>query len=292
VLRSKRDSSVVGWLMFLPFLLFFVLFSIVPIILALRESLLPSYKNEAGGFQNFKIVLDDFRFVAAAKNTFLYVLLTVPLMTLVVLFLALLLDVYRSKWHQYLRLAYLIPGCYVGAAGVLVWYAALEPQVGPFRSVLNFLGYSKQTDIFNPGHLVVIFALMSVVANAGGWIIVQFGGLQEISDEVIEAAKLDGCNQFQLATKVKLPLVKKNVVYMVILVVAASVQLFAEPYIVNSAIFFGLAKDWSLNQLSVTLAFGEGDFSSASAISVMLLIICLLAALFLIFRTKFFDTKD
>jgi multiple sugar transport system permease protein len=278
--------------MFLPFLLFFVLFSIVPIILALRESLLPSYKNEAGGFQNFKIVLDDFRFVAAAKNTFLYVLLTVPLMTLVVLFLALLLDVYRSKWHQYLRLAYLIPGCYVGAAGVLVWYAALEPQVGPFRSVLNFLGYSKQTDIFNPGHLVVIFALMSVVANAGGWIIVQFGGLQEISDEVIEAAKLDGCNQFQLATKVKLPLVKKNVVYMVILVVAASVQLFAEPYIVNSAIFFGLAKDWSLNQLSYTLAFGEGDFSSASAISVMLLIICLLAALFLIFRTKFFDTKD
>jgi multiple sugar transport system permease protein len=278
--------------MFLPFLLFFVLFSIVPIILALRESLLPSYKNEAGGFQNFKIVLDDFRFIAAAKNTFLYVLLTVPVMTLVVLFLALLLDIYRSKWHQYVRLAYLIPGCYVGAAGVLVWYAALEPQVGPFRAVLNFLGYDKQADIFNPGHLVVIFALMSVVANAGGWIIVQYGGLQEISDEILEAAKLDGCNQFQLATKIKLPLVKKNVVYMVILVVAASVQLFAEPYIVNSAIFFGLAKDWSLNQLSYTLAFAEGDFSSASAISVMLLIICLIAALFLIFRTKFFDTKD
>lgn len=292
MLKNKRDSSVVGWLMFLPFLLFFVLFSIVPIILALRESLLPSYKNEAGGFQNFKIVLDDFRFIAAAKNTFLYVLLTVPVMTLVVLFLALLLDIYRSKWHQYVRLAYLIPGCYVGAAGVLVWYAALEPQVGPFRAVLNFLGYDKQADIFNPGHLVVIFALMSVVANAGGWIIVQYGGLQEISDEILEAAKLDGCNQFQLATKIKLPLVKKNVVYMVILVVAASVQLFAEPYIVNSAIFFGLAKDWSLNQLSYTLAFAEGDFSSASAISVMLLIICLIAALFLIFRTKFFDTKD
>lgn len=292
MLKNKRDSSVVGWLMFLPFLLFFVLFSIVPIILALRESLLPSYKNEAGGFQNFKIVLDDFRFVAAAKNTFLYVLLTVPVMTLVVLFLALLLDIYRSKWHQYVRLAYLIPGCYVGAAGVLVWYAALEPQIGPFRSILNFFGWKNQTDIFNPSHLVVIFALMSVVANAGGWIIVQYGGLQEISDEVLEAAKLDGCNQFQLATKIKLPLVKKNVVYMVILVVAASVQLFAEPYIVNSAIFFGLAKDWSLNQLSYTLAFGEGDFSSASAISVMLLIVCLIAALFLIFRTKFFDTKD
>lgn len=292
MLRNKRDSSLVGWFMFLPFLLFFILFSIIPIVLAIRESLLPSYKNEAGGFQNFKIVLDDFRFVAAAKNTFLYVLITVPVMTLVVLFLALLLDVYRSKWHQYIRLSYLIPGCYVGAAGVLVWYAALEPQVGPFRPILNFFGWKNQTEIFNPEHLVIIFAMMSVVANAGGWIIVQFGGLQEISEEVLEAAKIDGCNQYQLATKIKLPLVKKNVVYMVILVVAASVQLFAEPYIVNSAIFFGLAKDWSLNQLSYTLAFGEGDFSSASAISVMLLIICLIAALFLIFRTKFFDTKD
>ena len=134
--------------------------------------------------------------------------------------------------------------------------------------------------------------MMAVVSNAGGWIVVQFGGLQEISDEVIEAARIDGCGNFQLATKIKLPLIKKNVVYMVVLVVAASVQIFAEPFIVNSAIFRGVANDWSLNQLSYDLAFTEGDFSGASAVSVILLIVCLAAALILIFKTKFFETGD
>ena len=79
---------------------------------------------------------------------------------------------------------------------------------------------------------------------------------------------------------------------MVVLVVAASVQIFAEPYIVTSAIFRGVAENWSLNQLSYSLAFTEGDFAGASAVSVMLLIICLIAALVLIFKTKFFETGD
>jgi multiple sugar transport system permease protein len=134
--------------------------------------------------------------------------------------------------------------------------------------------------------------MMALVANAGGWIVVQFGGLQEISDEVIEAAKIDGCSNIQLATKIKLPLIKKNVVYMVVLVIAASVQIFAEPYIVNSALFVGIATDWSLNQLSYTLAFTEGDFAAASTVSVMLLIVCLIPALILIFKTKFFESGD
>jgi multiple sugar transport system permease protein len=236
--------------------------------------------------------VQDFRFLAAAKNTFFYLLIAAPLITVVVLGLALLLDSYRAKWHQYVRLAYLIPGCYVGAAGVLVWYGALEPIIGPFRSVLNFFGIESMGQIFVPNNLVFIFAMMALVSNAGGWIVVQFGGLQEISDEVIEAAKIDGCSNFQLATKIKLPLIKKNVVYMVVLVIAASVQIFAEPYIVTSAIFRGIAVDWSLNQLSYSLAFTEGDFALASAVSIILLITCLVPALILIFKTKFFESGD
>lgn len=179
-----------------------------------------------------------------------------------------------------------------GAAGVLVWYGALEPIIGPFRSVLNFFGIESMGQIFVPSNLVFIFAMMALVSNAGGWIVVQFGGLQEISDEVIEAAKIDGCSNLQLATKIKLPLIKKNVVYMVVLVIAASVQIFAEPYIVTNAIFRGISVDWSLNQLSYSMAFTEGDFASASAVSVILLISCLIPALILIFKTKFFESGD
>lgn len=291
-MRQKRDSTVAGWAMLAPFLIFFVAMALIPIILAFNESLRPSIQNEAGGLRNYLTVVQDYRFVAAVKNTLLYLLIAAPLLTVVVLGLALLLDSYRAKWHQYIRLAYLIPGCYVGAAGVLVWYGALEPIIGPYRSVLNYFGIESAGQIFLPNNLVFIFAMMALVSNAGGWIVVQFGGLQEISDEVIEAAKIDGCSNLQLATKIKLPLIKKNVVYMVVLVIAASVQIFAEPYIINSALFRGIAVDWSLNQLSYTLAFTEGDFAAASAVSVMLLIACLVPALILIFKTKFFESGD
>jgi multiple sugar transport system permease protein len=291
-MRNKRDSTVAGWVMLAPFLIFFIVIAIIPIIFAVLESLRPTIQNEAGGLRNYLTVVQDFRFFAAAKNTFFYLLIAAPLITVVVLGLALLLDSYRAKWHQYVRLAYLIPGCYVGAAGVLVWYGALEPIIGPFRSILNFFGIESMGQIFLPNNLVFIFAMMALVSNAGGWIVVQFGGLQEISDEVIEAAKIDGCSNLQLATKIKLPLIKKNVVYMVVLVIAASVQIFAEPYIVTSAIFRGIAVDWSLNQLSYSLAFTEGDFASASAVSIILLISCLIPALILIFKTKFFESGE
>ena len=287
VVRKKRDSSAAVWVMLVPYLVFLVMFAVVPIWMALKESVGPTMRNEAGGFKNYLLVLTDYRFLTSLKNTVLYVFVSAPIMTIVVLVLSLLLDSFRAKWHQYVRLAYLIPGCYVGAAGVLAWYIALEPIIGPFRRVLNFFGIEKSTQVFQPSSLVFIFAMMAVVSNAGAWIVVQFGGLQEISEEVIEAAKIDGCGNFQLATKIKLPLIKKNVVYMVVLVITASVQLFAEPFIVNQQI--GFSGNWSLMQLSYSIAFVEGDIASASAISFMLLAVSLSAALIFIFKSKFFE---
>ena len=284
---KKRDPSVAVWVMLAPYLVFLVMFAVVPIWMALKESVGATMRNEAGGFKNYLLVLTDYRFLTSLKNTVLYVLVSAPIMTIVVLVLSLLLDSFRAKWHQYVRLAYLIPGCYVGAAGVLAWYIALEPIIGPFRRVLNFFGIEKSTQVFQPSSLVFIFAMMAVVSNAGAWIVVQFGGLQEISEEVIEAAKIDGCGNFQLATKIKLPLIKKNVVYMVVLVITASVQLFAEPFIVNQQI--GFSGNWSLMQLSYSIAFVEGDIASASAISFMLLAVSLSAALIFIFKSKFFE---
>jgi len=286
--RNKRDPSTAGWIMLAPFLLLFIVFSLIPVVLGFQESFRGTFKVPEGGIGNYIGAFQDYRFTNALKNTGLYILIAVPLMTVVVLVLALLLDGYRSKYHQYIRLAYLLPGTYVGAAGILAWYIITEPLIGPFRDVLNFFGVESQSEIFKPSNLALIFALMVVVSGAGGWIVVQYGGLQEISDDVLEAAVIDGCNNRQLATKIKLPLINKNVVYMVILVIAGCVQLFAEPFLLKT--FTGGGVDWSINQVSYTLAFSEGDFSQASAISIFLLLVSLTAALVLIFKTKFFDT--
>ena len=71
--------------------------------------------------------------------------------------------------------------------------------------------------------------------GAGGWIVVMNGALNNISDEVIDSAKVDGANPLQLAAEGEAPLIKKWVVYMCILAFAAGTQLFVEPSLVSEA---------------------------------------------------------
>jgi len=77
-----------------------------------------------------------------------------------------------------------------------------------------------------------------------------------------------------------------------VLTFAAGLQLFVEPQLISASVYVGIAQGWSLNQLSYNLAFSTGNFAGAAALSLILLAICLVAALLLIFRTDFFDRSE
>ena len=74
-----------------------------------------------------------------------------------------------------------------------------------------------------------------------------------------------------------------------ILVFAAGIQVFAEPQLISSSVYPGLASNWSLNQLSYSFAFQSNNLGGAAALSLMLLIVCIVGAVFVIFRTDFFE---
>jgi multiple sugar transport system permease protein len=130
---------------------------------------------------------------------------------------------------------------------------------------------------------------MTFFTGAGNWIVIQYGSLQSIPDDVLEAARIDGANAFQIAFLIKLPLIRKYLIYMLILVMAAGLQIFVEPYLISSSVYPGIAKDWSLNQLGYTLAFLGSNLGAATALSLMLLLVMVVLALIVIFRTDFFD---
>src|SRR6185312_13929704 len=99
----------------------------------------------------------------------------------------------------------------------------------------------------------------------------------------------------QMATKIQIPLMKKYIVYMGIITVTSGLQLYAEPQLINP--FFGVgatattpANTWSINQLILTLGIQEGKVGQASALSLIVLLVALVAGAFLIFRTDFFDS--
>ncbi len=280
------------WVMLSPYLLLLVAFGVIPVIMAFLEVPHESRVNPDGGYDAFAIVLQDFRFLPAVKNVLSFMAIFVPVTIIFVIAMALMLDLNPSKWKKYLRLSYIVPASVSGAVAVLVWYAILQPTVSPIKTPLSWVGITTSDQIWQTENLVYIFAAMAFFAIAGNWILIQFGSLQSISGEVIEAARMDGCSAFQIAIRIKLPLIKKYIVYMGVLIFAGGLQLFVEPELLNKGIYLGIAESWSLDQLAFELAFTAGDFGGASALSLMLLIPSLIGALIVIFKTDMFDDAN
>ena len=289
--KKYRQRSILMKLMLAPYLFLLIAFGLVPLIMAVFEVPGESLTNQDGGWDAFKIVIQDFRFAQAAKNVAGFMAVFVPLMIVVVIAMALMLDVRPRKWGKYLRMAYLVPASISGAVAVLVWYIIFSPTLSPIRGILNFFGLTSATQIWQTQNLVYLIAIMAFFSLAGNWILIQYGSLQSISTEIIEAARVDGCSTFQLAVRIKLPLIRKYVIYMAVLVFAGGLQIFVEPQLITTSVYSGIANAWSFDQLSYELAFKSGDFGGASALSLILLIPSLIGALVVIFKTDMFDDK-
>lgn len=289
-IKAKHTQSIAGLMMFLPYAVFLVMFAIVPIVMAGTVSITStSLAVPDGGIGNYLFVLNDFRFWPAVINVGTFLAIYLPAMIFVVALMSLLLDALRAKYTVPLRLAYLVPASISGAVAILVWYFMLEPQFSPFKDWLLALGLDSGVKVFNQTNLVWVFALMAFFTGAGNWIVIQYGSLQSIPDDILEAAKIDGANALQTALRIKLPLIRKYLIYMAILTFAAGLQIFVEPYLISSSVYPGLARDWSLNQISYSLAFTGANMGSATALSLMLLLVCVILALIVIYRTDFFD---
>jgi multiple sugar transport system permease protein len=276
----------------LPYLPFLILFGIAPTIYALDLA----FTNVSGGFvgfHNFVRTYNDFRFIPAFKHILVYTVVWLAALVVLVVGLVLLLHSRAGRTSSSFRFLYYIPGALAGAAAVLVWLFMLDPTVSPGAFLLrDLLGANVFAQSIAPGNLPYIFAMIAFWTGAGGWIVVMYGALNTIPPELEEAARIDGAGPFQIAFRLKLPLIRKWIAYMVILSFATGTQLFVEPQLVNQA-SFGLVPDtWSPNQLAYQLAFRYADFNGAAAIAADLLAIGLIAAAVVVTFSGLFRVED
>ena len=276
----------------LPYLPFLIVFGIAPMLYAL-DLALTNADGSWAGFHNFVRTYEDFRFVPAFEHILLYTGIWLGTLVVFVVGLALLLHGRANRVSSTFRFLFYIPGALAGAAAVLVWLFMLDPAVSPGSFLLrHVLGAQLFVQSIAPGHLPFIFAMIAFWTGAGGWIVVMYGALNTIPYDLEDAARIDGAGPFMIAFRLKLPLIRKWIAYMVILSFATGTQLFVEPQIVSSASLGLVSPTWSSNQLASQLAFRYGDFNAAAAIAVDLLIIGLLAAVLIVTRTGLFRAED
>ena len=229
----------------------------------------------------------------ALVHVLLYTTVWLTLLVVFVVVLALLLHGRASRASSTFRFLYYMPGALAGAASVLVWLFMLDPSVSPGSFLVHHV---LDADLFvesiAPGKLPFIFAMIAFWTGAGGWVVVMYGALNTIPQELDDAARIDGAGPLTLALRVKLPLIRKWIAYMTILSFATGTQLFVEPQLVNQASLGMVPDTWSSNQLGYQLAFRYADFNAAAAISVDLLAIGLVGAIVIITRTGLFKVDD
>jgi multiple sugar transport system permease protein len=287
---SGRDGGRAGYGFVAGYVALLLAFGIVPTVWALIEAFRTN-DGQFAAFNNFVETAQDFRFLPAIGHIGLYLLLWLVSLVVLVVALALLLHQRANRTSDALRFVYYLPGALAGAASVLVWLFMLDPSVSPVGGLLRAFGWDNFREVIDPGNLPPLFAVIAFWTGAGGWIVIIHGALNNIPDELIEAAQIDGASRWQIAWMIQIPLLKKWIVYMVILAFAAGTQLFVEPQLVAQASLGAVSDAWSPNQLAYQFAFNYGNFGYAAAIAVDLLILGLACATVLVFRSGLFDTE-
>jgi multiple sugar transport system permease protein len=280
------SSRTAGYFFVALYVALLLLLGIAPVVYAIYLAL-----SNSGGFGgNFTDAFNDYRFFPAFEHILEFMAFWLISQTLLVVGLVLMLHNLHQRVGSAFRFLFYLPGALAGAASVIVWLFMLDPTSSPFAFMLHWLGYSSFTDTIAPGNLPIVFALMAFWTGAGGWIVVMYGALNNIPTELIEAAQIDGSNAFQTALRIKVPLIRKWIVYMLVLSFAGGTQLFTEPTVLApAALGVGVSQYWSPNQLAWFIASQYDKFNEAAAISLVLLALGLLVAAFLVWRGRLFE---
>lgn len=288
LLKRPRRARQSGHTLLLvgPYFIALLLVGALPAVYALIQSFISPLGGGFAGLLNYQTVLTNFRFIASFGNVGLLLLVWLPMMVVGVVGLALLIDAARGRFGKFMLFIYYLPGALAGMTNFMLWLLILDPNVSPIRFLWNATGQTSIDGILaSPMHVVWVLAAMLFYQGAGSWLLIIYGGLNSVSDEVIEAARIDGCSAWQMAWRVKLPIIAPWIGYLVLMNFAYGFQIFLEPQVLATAAQGILSPQWSPNQLSYTYAYEVGNTGAAAALSVILLVITLALGVLIITKT-------
>ena len=268
-----------------------IAFGIAPTIYALNLAFTKPNGSFAGLHQ-FIAAYNDYRFLPAFGHILVYSVIWLGLLTVLVVALVLLLHGRAGRVSAAFRFIFYLPGALAGAGAVVVWAFMLDPTVSPYSTILHVVGVHYMAQTVAANHLPWIFAVMAFWTGAGSWIVILYGALNTIPFDIEEAARIEGAGPIAIALRLTLPLIRKWIAYMLILSFTTATQLFVEPQVLLQASGGAIPTTWAPNQLAFLLAFNDGNFNEAAALSVDLLLIALIAAAVVIWRTGLFGVEE
>jgi multiple sugar transport system permease protein len=268
----SRAKARAGWVLLIPALIHSVIFMAVPTIIVVMLGFTDARVVGQGDWVwlgNYIKLFQDDTFRTALLNTFAYTLVIVPVGMAVALLIAVGLNV-QIRARGLFRTLFYIPVVTSAVAVSTVWLWIYNPSSGLANEVLAFFGIGRSGWLTDPDIALPALMLIGIWQGLGAKMIIYLAALQGVSQELIEAARLDGANRWQLFWNVTWPALRPVQFFVLVTSIAGSFQVFDLVYVMTQG---GPANATNVLTFDIfTNAFSRLQIGYASAETVIMFI--------------------
>jgi multiple sugar transport system permease protein len=232
---GPAGESRAGWLFSTPFLFLYIAFLIGPVLIGIVISLFNTTTVKSGvgsfvGLSNYGDVLSSGDFWASMWHSVLFTLLTTPLLVLLPLLFAILASrIARGRWFY--RLAFFAPYVVPSTAVCLIFAFMYTPQTGLVTNAFGWFGLTAPNFLGSTSGAWFAVVLLTLWWTFGFNFILYTAAIQDISEEVYEAAAIDGAGPWQQIRSITVPLLAPTMSLVLILQVLASLKVFDQIFV-------------------------------------------------------------
>ena len=229
----ERKQSAAGWAFLTPATLMIFVFSFYPMIQAFLTSLkrgLPTALTYCDPlWRNYQRMLSDKVFIQSVTNTLTYLIVQVPIMLVLAVIFATLLNNKDLKFRGLFRTCIFLP-CATGLVAYSMIFRTLFTYDGMVNALLTNIGIlSEPINWLNDPFYAKVVIIVGLVWRWTGYnMIFYLSGMQSIDYSIYEAARIDGANQFRQLVNITIPLLKPIILVTAIMSTNGTLQLFDE----------------------------------------------------------------
>ena len=226
--RRARGEGATGWAFVSPSVVLILGLGVVPVV----WSLLLSFQvndlvspSQWVGLANYQALVKDPAFGSAVAHTLIYTALYVPLSVVAGLAIAIALDRKIALIGLYRTLVF-VPFVVSAAAQGVLFSFVLDPEFGVANSLLHKVGLPAQGFFSDPGQALYLLVAISLWSGTGFCVIVYLAGLQGVSTDLVEAARIDGAGRWGVLRHVTLPALTPVTIFLLLFQTINALQVF------------------------------------------------------------------
>jgi multiple sugar transport system permease protein len=283
---AQATRSHTPWLLLAPALLWLLVFSIWPSLNTVRMAFTnakPLGGNEQYvGFENFGFILRDDQVVNALVNSVVFMLVCLPLLTILPLLIALLVEK-KLPGITFFRTAFYTPVIASAVVVALIWTFMLDDR-GLVNGLAQSLSIIQEPLPFLTDRWLIVLSAVSLTVwkGLGYYMIIYLAALGNVSRDLHEAAAMDGAGSIRRFFTVTLPAVRGAMLLIAVLVCVAALRVFSEVFIMTGGSGGAGGEAMTMVMLIQQYSRGfQGDLGYASALSILMFFVTLLPMLIL-----------